>query len=72
MTVKCDNCGHEGSKAEFRYLGLAESAGPNSYRLCPRCHAAIFCEELEGSDRSSGRTVWGVGPLRGRVFTKKP
>ena len=72
MPVKCDQCGHEGSKAEFRYLGLAESAGPNSYRLCPRCHTAFFCDELEDREQSPGKTVWGAGPLRGQVFTRKP
>lgn len=70
MTLKCDHCGHEGSKAEFKYLGLAESAGPNAYRFCPLCHTAFYCDELEEGDQFSGKGVWGAGPLRGKVFKK--
>ena len=73
MTIKCKACGFEDSKAAFKYLGLAESAGPNCYRLCPRCQAAVYCDELDldyGKARP-GEEIWGTGPLRGRIFTLK-
>ncbi len=69
MLIKCHKCGKEGSKAEFKYLHLAESAGPNSYRQCPDCHAAIYCYELETNDPDS-KSAWGAGHLRGQIFTK--
>ncbi len=69
--MKCNNCGHEGSKAEFRYLRMAESAGPNTYRLCPECRKPVFCEELEKDEQSEGMKPWGLGPLRGKVFKRK-
>lgn len=71
LKLKCNNCGYEGSKAEFKYLHLADSAGPNSYRLCPKCQFALYCDELEEGEQYTGEGVWGAGPLRGRVFKKK-
>lgn len=67
--IKCDNCGYEGPSNEFRYLGLAEEMGPNTYRQCPKCHSATYCEELEF--KSSGRKVWGIGGMRGQVFSRR-
>ena len=71
MKLKCKKCGCEGSKAEFKYLHLADSAGPNTYRQCPKCQAGVYCDELDEGEQFSGEGVWGAGPLRGRVFTKK-
>ncbi len=67
--IKCEWCGYEGPSSEFRYLGLAEEMGPNTYRQCPKCHGLVYCEELEL--RSSGRKVWGIGGMRGKVFTRQ-
>jgi len=69
--LKCHKCGYEGSKAEFRYLCQADGQGPDTYRRCPRCHAAVYCAELEVGEQFFGEGVWGAGPLRGRVFRKK-
>ena len=68
--MKCEHCGHEGSKAEFRYLRMAESSGPDTYRLCPECRKPVFCEELAKDEQSVGMKPWGLSPLRGKVFTK--
>ncbi|MGB2798907.1 MAG: hypothetical protein WBC55_01860 [Dehalococcoidia bacterium] len=68
--IKCESCGYEGPSSEFRYLGLAEEMGPNTYRQCPKCHCAVYCEELEF--KSSGKKVWGTGGMRGQVFAKRP
>ena len=69
--MKCTSCGYKGSKAEFRYLGLANSAGPDSYRRCPKCKASVYCDELNVGEQFTGEGVWGAGFLRGHSFSKK-
>ncbi len=68
MPLQCKQCGFKGSRAEFRFLQFVDSAGPNTYRRCPECHAAVYCEELEIVD--SGSAPWGTGYLRGQVFRR--
>ena len=72
MQFKCDNCGYEGSKAEFRFLGHVDSAGSDCYRQCPKCHVAVYSEEVGEAEDYSGKDVWGAGQMRGRVFRKQP
>lgn len=69
VMIKCEWCGYEADSSEFRYLSLAEEAGPNTYRQCPQCHRAVYCEELE-FDPLEGET-WGAGRLRGQVFQRR-
>ncbi|MCK4721758.1 MAG: hypothetical protein KAT75_00570 [Dehalococcoidia bacterium] len=66
---KCEWCGYEGDVSEFRYLSLAEEMGPNTYRQCPKCNRAVYCEELEFD--SLGEDVWGTGGMRGQVFSRR-
>ncbi len=66
---KCEWCGYEGDVSEFRYLSLAEEAGPNTYRQCPKCNRGVYCEELEFD--SLGEDVWGTGGMRGQVFSRR-
>ena len=49
-------------------MSLAEELGPNTYRQCPKCHRAVYVEELELE--SLGEDVWGTGRHRGKVFSK--
>jgi hypothetical protein len=72
MAIVCKKCGHKGTRADFRLLGHVDSAGGNTYRHCPKCEAAVVCDEVEIIDDDSEGEVWGAGPLRGRVFTRKP
>ena len=67
--IKCETCGYEGPTSEFRYIGLAEEIGPNTYRQCPKCHRLVYCEELEL--KSSARKVWGIGGIQGQVFKRR-
>ena len=67
--LNCEWCGYEGDGSEFRYLGHADEAGPNTYRQCPKCHCAVYCEELEFD--SLGEDVWGTGGMRGQVFSRR-
>jgi len=71
MALVCDNCKYEGSRADFKFLSHADSAGPNTYRQCPKCHVAIYCEELDVIDDNHGECAWGTGKLRGQVFRRK-
>ena len=70
MDLKCNNCGHVGDKVDFRFLNHADSAGVECFRQCPKCHAAVFSEEMEELEAYCGGTVWGTSKLRGRVFTR--
>jgi hypothetical protein len=47
MAIVCRKCGHKGTRAEFRFLGHVDSAGANTYRRCPKCEAAVVCDEVE-------------------------
>jgi len=68
MGLKCRHCSFEGTRADFKLLLRVDSAGPDTYRLCPNCKAAVYCEELEVFD--SVGVPWGAGHLRGRVFRR--
>lgn len=66
MPITCDNCGYKGLKSEFRFLNTADSAGIDVYRQCPKCHCAVYSEELE--EEPPGIGLWGATKLRGQVF----
>lgn len=70
MEIKCTNCGYEGLRSEFRYLGLADAAGSDAYRLCPKCGWALYTEELDITDQGPGVPVWGMRALGRRA--KRP
>lgn len=70
MDLTCGNCGHKAGKVEFRFLSHAASAGADTYRQCPKCHCAVYCDEVEDTDYAGGK-AWGTSGLRGRVFTRK-
>jgi len=63
LEIKCSNCGHEGLRSEFVYLGLADGAGTDAYRLCPKCNWAVYSEEMDITDNSPGVAVWGMKAL---------
>ena len=67
----CAACGYQGLKSDFKYIRLAHSAGPDSFRQCPKCKSEIYCDELEDGDQFTGAGVWGAGYLRGHSFTAK-
>jgi len=67
--IKCEWCGFEGDTSDFRYLSLAEEAGPNTYRQCPQCQRAVYCEELELDPMDE--QLWGAGGLRGQTFRRR-
>ena len=70
MALKCDNCGHEGLRHEFRVLCHADGAGPDYYRQCPKCNVAVYSDELEQDEQSPPADVWGLSSLRGQVFRR--
>ncbi len=70
MDLECRNCGHKGNKLDFRFLNHADSAGVDCYRQCPKCHVAVYCEEMEEAEAYGGGSVWGTSKLRGKVFTR--
>lgn len=69
--LKCNKCGFEGSRAEFKYVGQAESVGAESIRRCPNCANLIICDELEEDEKSDFKDVWGMSALRGKIFKGK-
>ena len=71
MALKCNNCGHEGLRNEFRVLCRVEDPGPDLYRQCPKCKTAVYSEELEQDEQTSGIDVWGLSSLRGQVFRRE-
>ena len=71
MEIKCPNCGHEGLRSEFVYLGLVDGAGSDAYRLCPKCNWAVYSEEMDITDSSPGIAVWGMKAL-GRRSSRRP
>ena len=50
---ECLKCGFKGTRDKFRFLNYAEVMGPNVYRHCPECKAAVYCEELEEDENES-------------------
>jgi len=71
MALKCDNCGYEGLRSEFRALGRARDPAPDMYRQCPKCKCAVFSDELELDEQSPPLNVWGLSSLRGKVFRRE-
>lgn len=45
--VKCENCGYEGVKSEFRYLYNTTLDAETAYRECPQCYAWVVVNELQ-------------------------
>jgi len=71
MSLICEHCGYEGTRAAFKYVGAADYPGPNTLRLCPKCKQSVYCDEWEQNKAQSGVKVWGLSGLRGQTFTKK-
>ena len=71
MALKCDNCGYEGLRSEFRALGRAADPSPDMYRQCPKCKCAVYSDELELDEQSPTLKVWGLSSLRGQVFRRE-
>lgn len=69
--LKCDKCGFEGSRAEFKYIGQAEPIGAVDFRRCPACTNLIVCDEVEEDEKSNFTDVWGMSALRGKIFKGK-
>jgi len=69
--MKCQKCGYEASRAEFRYIGpLAENEG-GSMRKCPKCQQLTPCDDLS-EDESAGREMaWGMKALGRRKSRKE-
>jgi len=70
MPIKCDNCGYEGLRSEFRVLCRAADPSPDMYRQCPKCKCAVYSDELELDEQSPPLKIWGLGSLRGQVFRR--
>ncbi len=45
--VKCESCGYEGVKSEFRYLYNTTLDAETAYRECPKCYGRVVVNELE-------------------------
>ncbi len=71
MDLTCGNCGHRANKVEFRYLNRVDSAGAATYRQCPACRAAVFCEEIEDEGDYAQGKAWGTSRMRGTAFTRE-
>lgn len=69
--LKCDKCGYEGSRSEFRYVSQACQIGPATYRRCPQCGRLVYCGEMEEDERIHGVNVWGLSKLKGQRFPGK-
>lgn len=69
--LKCDKCGHEGLRSEFRYVSQAHEIGAATYRKCPQCGGLVYCDEMEEDLKAQDIKVWGLHNLRGRTFSGK-
>ncbi|KFD41780.1 hypothetical protein HY02_05560 [Peptococcaceae bacterium SCADC1_2_3] len=69
--LKCDKCGFEGSRAEFKYIGQAQEIGAMVFRRCPACTNLVVCDEAEEDEKSNFTDVWELNRLRGKVFKGK-
>lgn len=70
--VRCANCGHQGSLAEFRYIAQAEGAGPETLRRCPACGELNVVDELAAQEEAfPSSRPWGLSDIWGRRFSKK-
>ncbi len=49
--MRCDKCGFEGHKSEFRYLYNTTLDAETAYRECPKCYNWVVCNELEEERR---------------------
>ena len=71
MALKCDNCGHEALRNEFRVLCRANDPSPDLYRQCPKCKCAVYSDELELDEQTPTLKIWGLSSLRGQVFRRE-
>ena len=44
--MKCEKCGHEGARSEFRYLYRVRLESSQAMRECPKCLAYVVSDEL--------------------------
>lgn len=68
---KCDKCGYEGNRSEFKYIGQAQETGAMSLRRCPKCAYLVTCDEIAEDEERNFTTVWGMSSLRGKIFKGK-
>ena len=61
--MKCTKCGHEGSRAVFRYVGPVDVGVRNSIRQCPGCGSHTFCDEFAEDEKMGEVEVWGLKAL---------
>jgi hypothetical protein len=67
--LRCDKCGYEGAKVEFRYQGLASGIGAATMRRCPQCGKAVYCDET--TEEEGEVRPWGVGKVWGQTCQGK-
>lgn len=46
--MKCDKCGFDSDKSQFRYLYNVKIDESISFRECPKCYTYVECDELAG------------------------
>lgn len=67
--MRCDECGYEGSRAEFRFIKTIEDSALTE-RLCPKCKALTTCDEVEEDEAKGPTLAWGMKAL-GRKSRRK-
>lgn len=53
--MKCDKCGFDSDKNQFRYLYNVKIDESISYRECPKCYTYVECDELAEERRTDGK-----------------
>ena len=65
--MKCTKCGHEGSRAEFKYMGPMESGFRKSIRRCPQCNQLTECDEMAEDEVVGDAGAWGLKALGKKI-----
>ena len=63
LKMRCDKCGREGSRAEFKWIGPIEPGLRDSFRKCPDCGALVVCDEFAEDEQVSQEKPWGFKAL---------
>jgi len=75
--LKCEKCGFEGYRSDFKYVGAqidpdGQVTSGGSYRRCMKCGNLVFCEDFVEDYLAPSLKVWGMSPaIRGKVFKGK-
>jgi len=66
--MKCATCGHDASRAEFRYVGPMQAGFRKSYRKCPKCGKLTECDEFAEDEKVGDAGAWGLRALGKKIM----